>query len=255
MSVTSPPGRLLTISYSHYCDKARWALERAGIAYRESAHLPVFHAPAVRRAGGKRGTPTLVTDEGVLGDSSDILAWVDRQRPTVALFGKDAADRAEILRLEELFDEELGPHTRRWAYFQILPHRRLMLEFCGAQTDTPRLERALLPVFFPVARLIMRKAMRIDAAGAALSLARIDEVFAQVDALLADGRPFLVGDSLTAADITFAALAAPALLPEPAERLPGIERLTAPAAEQVRRWRARAAGAFAMKLVREHRRA
>ncbi len=75
--MTTP--RLVTISFSHYCDKARWALDHAGLAYREEAHLPGFHAPAVARAGGTRTTPVLVTDEGVLPDSKDILAWADRQ--------------------------------------------------------------------------------------------------------------------------------------------------------------------------------
>lgn len=31
------PSRLLTIPISHYCEKARWALEHAGIPYREDA--------------------------------------------------------------------------------------------------------------------------------------------------------------------------------------------------------------------------
>ena len=31
--------RLLTIPISHYCEKARWALERAGLAYREERHV------------------------------------------------------------------------------------------------------------------------------------------------------------------------------------------------------------------------
>ena len=30
---------LITIPISHYCEKARWALDRAGVAYRERAHL------------------------------------------------------------------------------------------------------------------------------------------------------------------------------------------------------------------------
>ena len=42
---------LLTIHFSHYCDKARWALERAGLPFREAAHLPIFS----RLAGLVRG--------------------------------------------------------------------------------------------------------------------------------------------------------------------------------------------------------
>ena len=43
--------RLLTIPISHFCEKARWALERAGLAYREERHVQgvnriVSRAPA-----------------------------------------------------------------------------------------------------------------------------------------------------------------------------------------------------------------
>ena len=35
--------RLITIGASHYCEKARWAVERAGLPFREEFHPPVFH--------------------------------------------------------------------------------------------------------------------------------------------------------------------------------------------------------------------
>ncbi len=249
-----PIPTLVTISFSHFCEKARWALDRASIEYRESAHLPLFHVPAVRRAGGKHGTPLLVTGEGVLRDSSDILAWIDRRRPELGLFGKTPEERAEVLRLEELFDVQLGPHTRRWAYFQLLADRRLLRQLFAAQTSAPRYQRSTMTVLLPLVRVAIRRSMKIDAAGAARSFAKIEQVFAQVGALLSDGRKFLVGDSLTAADLTFAALAAPAVFPDDSGgRLPRLEELPPAAAAQVRAWRAHPAGEHAERLVREHR--
>ncbi len=59
--------RLITIPVSHFCEKARWALEHAGIPYVEEGHLPFFSIRAVRRAGGRRSVPVLVTDEGTIG--------------------------------------------------------------------------------------------------------------------------------------------------------------------------------------------
>jgi glutathione S-transferase len=35
--------RLITIPISHYCEKARWALERAGLPYREERHVQGIH--------------------------------------------------------------------------------------------------------------------------------------------------------------------------------------------------------------------
>ncbi|MFT3770114.1 MAG: glutathione S-transferase [Minicystis sp.] len=245
---------LVTISFSHFCEKARWALDRTGIAYRESGHLPFFHALAVRRAGGKRTTPVLVTDEGVLEDSTDILVWADKRRPAANLFGKTRDDRREVERLESYFDEALGPHTRRWAYFQVLPDREVTLAMFGAQEGVPAHQRKALAVGFPVARAIMRRVMRIDAEGAARSRQKIDEVFDTVGQQLADGRRYLVGDTLTAADITFAALAVPVVLPEGhPSRLPRVESLRAEARGCIQRWREHPAGVFALRMMREHR--
>ena len=73
--------RLVTIPISHYCEKARWALERAGIPYREERHVQGIHRVAARRAGGGHTVPVLVTPEGALGESEDILRWVDGRTP------------------------------------------------------------------------------------------------------------------------------------------------------------------------------
>lgn len=73
--------RLVTIPISHYCEKARWALEWAGLPYAEEAHLQVFHYLPAWRAGGGRTVPILVHPGGVLTDSADILRWADGQAP------------------------------------------------------------------------------------------------------------------------------------------------------------------------------
>ena len=79
--------RLITIPISHYCEKARWALERADIPYREERHVQLIHRIAARRAGGGQTVPVLVTPEGTLGESEDILRWVDgRTEPERWLF-------------------------------------------------------------------------------------------------------------------------------------------------------------------------
>ena len=52
-----PKPRLITIGPSHYCEKARWALERAGIEYVEHAHAPILHYAATLVLRGQRTTP------------------------------------------------------------------------------------------------------------------------------------------------------------------------------------------------------
>ncbi|MEZ4340912.1 MAG: hypothetical protein R3B82_30175, partial [Sandaracinaceae bacterium] len=45
---------LVTIAFSHYCEKARWALDLRRVPYRERRYLPAMHLLATRRA--LRGT-------------------------------------------------------------------------------------------------------------------------------------------------------------------------------------------------------
>ncbi|MFO0550284.1 MAG: glutathione S-transferase family protein [Polyangiaceae bacterium] len=246
---------LVTISFSHFCDKARWALDLAQIEYREAAHLPAFHLVPVKRAGGRRTTPTLVTDERVLTDSSDILAWVDHTRPDLGLYGRSDDERREILELEDLFDEKLGPHARRWAYHHLLPDRAFAMAMFDAQTMTPAYERALMKVLFPVVRLAMQRSMGIDARSAERSRGEVDRVFDEIGERLASGRRYLVGDAFTAADLTFAALATAALLSDdPESRLPALADVPAQPAAGIAAWREHPAGVFARRIMREHRR-
>lgn len=250
-----PDATLITIRLSHYCEKARWALEHAKVSFREDAHAPGFHVRAVKRAGGRRTTPVLVTPSGVLSDSSDILAYADHEAPPERkLFPTDAQARREVLALEELYDEKLGPHARRYVYFHMLPESALALEMM--RSGVPTLERALLPVVFPLLRGVMRRSMKIDAAGARQSKAMVDEVIDGVNARLSDGRRYLVGDRFSAADLTFAALVAPLVAPTGyGVELPSRERLTPEIAEAMTAIRQTPAGRFALRMYDEHRRA
>ncbi|MDC3957200.1 glutathione S-transferase family protein [Polyangium jinanense] len=248
-----PSPLLVTITFSHYCEKARWTLDRAGITYRESGHLPAFHMLAVRRAGGHRSVPALITDEGAINDSTDIAKWADRRAPGAHLYGKNDVERREIEALEDHFDEHFGPHTRRFMYFHMLQDRDLVLRLSAMQ-NAPRLEKRLLPIVFPVVRPAMRRAMRITPEGAERSLRKVEAAFAEVGKKLEDGRRYLVGDTLTMADITFASLAAVVLAPpQYGAPLCSMDALPREPAAHMRAWQELPAGKFVARLFREDR--
>jgi glutathione S-transferase len=100
----------------------------------------------------------------------------------------------------------------------------------------------------------MRRAMRINPDSADRSLERVRTVFSTVAELLGDGRTFLVGESFSAADLTFAALAAPVLLPRNyGSPLPSLEQVPAEMLAQIEEFRTTPAGVFAMRIYRDHR--
>jgi glutathione S-transferase len=119
----------------------------------------------------------------------------------------------------------------------------------------PRHERALLPLVYGPLRKLMRSSMRIDAAGAQRSSARLMGVMDEVSKRLADGRRYLTGDRFGAADITFASLAAPVVCaPGYGVPLPRVEELPAGAAALIRQAQDTPAGAFCLRMYRDERR-
>ncbi|HEU0032261.1 MAG TPA: glutathione S-transferase family protein [Kofleriaceae bacterium] len=242
--------RLITIPFSHFCEKARWALELCGVPYEEDPHLPIFAYLATKRAGATRTVPVLVDGDTIVKDSTDIIAWADAHRPAT-LLPADGVDRSDALALEDDFDRHLGPATRRWAYFHMVDRKDLVRFLLR---DVPRWEAVGFRATRPLAVAFLKRGLKIDAAGAERSRTKIDETFHNVGSLLGDGRRYLLGDRFTVADLTFAALAAPVLFPpEYGVALPSPDELPGPARAQVETWRRSPPGQFALRLYAEHR--
>lgn len=254
MSAVREPCELITIPISHYCERARWALDRAGIAYRERAHLQMIHWAVVRRAGGNGTVPVLVCGDRVLADSADIVAAADAQAPANRrLYPDDPAAAADVRELERDFAERLGPDGRLWMYHSL--HRRRDLAVAYGCAGVPAWERRLLQAAYPVLIRGIDRFLKITPAAAAQSETEVRATFEAVAERLADGRPYLCGTSFTAADLTFAALAAAVLMPpEYGVPLPQPNELPTAMAGVVRELRAHPAGAHALAMYRDERR-
>lgn len=244
--------RLVTIPISHYCEKARWALQRAGLPYREEPHVQGLHRLYARRAGGSATVPVLVTPEGSIGESEQILDWVDaRVEEPRRLFGA-GEERERALALSRRLDERLGPHGRRLIYVRMFEQPDVMLRF--NDQGVPRWEDRFLRLTLPLAERFIARVLEIrpgvEHEDEAVVFAEFDWVAEQ----LSDGRPYLLGERFGAADLTFAALAAPVVLPPVyGVELPPLEALDRPTTELVQRGRAHPAGAFALRLYEERK--
>jgi glutathione S-transferase len=248
--------RLLTIPISHYCEKARWALDRTGIRYREERHVQGLHRIAVRRAGGGATVPVLVTGDGVLADSADILDWVEERTPAEArLFPDDPAERERVRALCSRLDERLGPSGRRLIYVHILREdRATMLDFNNR--GVPAWEDHAIRRAWPLAERFLGHALGIRPGVEVADEAEVWGEFDHVAGLLSNGRRYLSGDRFGAADLTFAALAASVLAPTSyGVPLPQPEVLSGDTASLIRRAREHPAGRFALQLFAEERHA
>jgi len=250
--------RLHTISYSHYVEKVRWCLDRAGIGYDEVPSIGILGVLLLGRTVPVLEWPAARTS---VGNSPEIL------RLLWGLHGSDPDGRAaflepteETLALERHLDRALGEQVRRWTYQRLFGNTDLTLQVWGAREPAiPGWQRGLLRPLRPLLELAVRRMLRIDAASAERALARTRAVFDEMDQRLADGRRYLTGDSLSFADITFASLGALAVLPEQygggrlATRFPDVTTLPEPWRSEVAGFRERPSGQFILRLYREQR--
>ena len=254
MARNGDPERILvTIPISHFCEKARWALDRAGVQYTEQRHIQILHALAARRAGGGTTAPVLRTADGVYDQSSAIMRYADeRLPPQRRLYPADPGECAAVEALEARFDAGLGPEGRRWLYHEVFKDAKRYAPW--NLTGVPGWERRLFPFVLTPAKLFIKRYLDVNDASVARAIVRVDEEFGFVGELLADGRRHLAADRFTAADLTFAALAAPCVvppvygtpLPQPGDMHPAMAAL-------VERWRAHPAGRYALRMFAEER--
>jgi len=243
--------RLLTIPLSHFCEKARWALDRSGVEYREEPHIPLLHRLHTGRVGC-RSVPVLVTQSRVLPDSHSIVQWAAEQSTEGPLYPAEGNLCARVLEIERYVDRELGPHARRWAYSYLLPEPSLLLP-CFARGVT-RVERLVAPLVIHVIPRLIRRAYRVSESSGRASLARVEAALTGIAGWLADGRRYLVGDAFTAADLTLASLAAPLVYaPQYGGSMPPFEALPAAMRADIERLRAGPVGEFILQLYARER--
>jgi glutathione S-transferase len=246
-----PEARLITIPFSHYCEKARWALDATLVRYREEPHAPVAHLYATRALGGKT-VPILVHGDVVLRDSTDIALHADSLAPPERrLVPAEPEARARVLAIEHELDETLGVDARLLVYWHALGDDGAARSFVKRmlRVRSPLARRVVAPLF----RALIFRHYRVSRGAAARAEARIRATFARLGEA-ASGRDYLVGDRFTLADLTFAALASPLLAPPEHPVMGRAGGKLAPAVAAFRaELSATPAGQIALRAYREHR--
>ena len=204
------------LKVSHYNEKARWALDYKGVPHVRRAVDAGQQAKVAR--GLTRGecetTPVLQFGDGgeAFGDSTRIIGWLEEQHPDPPLYPSDPEERRRALELEDFFDEELGEYVRRIVMHSMLPDPRFMLGAFAPDLQGMRLRVGVL--MFPLIRRRLVKDFAITPDTVEFAYGKLR---AAGERFVAEGgRPgsYLVGDRFSVADLTLAAIAAPAVAPE-----------------------------------------
>ena len=256
LDMTAEKPILWHIPVSHYSEKARWALAHKRVDHERRAPMPGAHMAIAGflTRGQSKTFPVLQVNGRSLGDSTAIIAELERTHPGAPLYPEDPEQRQRALDLEEYFDENLGPEVRLLVWHELRRDPERMADLSEQMIPGPLKK---LPNARGVGRTFsnaftqLRYRVSTDTAAEkarATVLASLDRLEAELEA--SDGN-YLVGDEFTVADLTAAALFYP--LVNPIEGPHMIGDFPPPLEDFIAPLRARPGYAYVERMFRKHR--
>jgi glutathione S-transferase len=274
--------KLVSIPLSHYCEKIRWALDISPLrkTYIEEAHAPVFHikpAISLTKKHNATSTPILVLSGSRASDpptiiqgSETILAHLAETFPAeLGLLYPPGEEGDRARALEQDLGNRLGPQSRKLVYWAMWQARQEGLSTANPFLDAhlPKAEAMLWNLGEGKILFKMMQVMDINAASVVTALDDCRQVFKEASAMLVgegegEGkgkqRKYLLGgERMTAADLTFAALAYPLIHPPAFASLgvsgPSASPWTTKLADVSAEFRATTAGQHVLRLYAEER--
>ncbi len=181
-----PTLELIELYPSPWSERVRWVLELKGLPYRRTPYVPLAGEEEHKRKTGITTAPVLIADGEVIGDSDRSIDWLEAHHPAPALVPADPRRRAQVRAWELFATEVLAPAARlvmigRYKAMSIQPLAdHFAAKYHWSEAEEGRVDR------------LLRTALPELAAAVAST-------------------PHLVGVDFTRADLTVAALLAPAL--------------------------------------------
>ena len=199
---------------SHYNEKVRWALDYKHVEHERHTPPPPSHmAVALWLTRGTSNTfPVLQLDGQAYGDSTEIIAALERRFPEPALYPSDPDERRRALEVEEFFDEQVAPPMRLLVWHEAIKDREAFGQYAIGVLPAP-MQRARARVAGQIGTTFLK--LRYDVGNpdaAARARSRIEAGFDRIEAELGDGE-YLVGDEFSVADLTAASIMYPFVLP------------------------------------------
>jgi glutathione S-transferase len=198
------------LDMSHFNEKVRWALDYKGIPHERRSVFPGLQELRARTLrGGTSTLPVIELDGKRIGDSTLIIAELERRWPEPALYPADPDERRRALELEDFFDESCAHELRRVLFDVLLREPALMAEATGADK---RRGGGTLKALAPIVGKAVRT--KYDVSPEPVTEGR-RKVVAAVDRIGEEVGPsgYLVGDEFSVADLTAAAILAPLAVP------------------------------------------
>jgi len=116
---------LYVFAISHFCEKARWALDVLEVDYELRHVAPGEHMEIAKKLGAPRSSvPYLSLGGRVIQGSADIISWAESVSSTEISLTPDAEVCEQI---EKRIDDIAGVHVRRFYYSEALVEHPSMI--------------------------------------------------------------------------------------------------------------------------------
>jgi len=169
---------LYIFTISHYCEKARWALEYLGFDVDIQTLAPGTHVKVAQELGLKRSSvPILKTSNAIVQGSDEIIDWAEEYNTS-----------EKNLETPELVKPIFMHNLSAW-------------------------EQVKLTIKWPVIRKLMTKRMDLGHDQGNESLDVVRQEMDWLESQISDKASYLVGDNFSRADIAAASLLAPLVAP------------------------------------------
>lgn len=243
--------RLITFGISHFCEKARWALDWHGITYEEIGWPPGWHLVLAKRCGARASTLPIVLDgKTVIQGSGAIIDWAESKSKNPKRSLAPDGNRTEAQEIERRADEVIGVHVRRLAYAETLPSCSHLVK-PALLLRTSVSHRLIGNFMWPITRRIMMRTFDIRAGAAIESRSTLEAELDWLDSKLTNGRPYLVGDRFSRVDLTVASLLA--AFAQPKEMAVYHEMSVDPLTADINRWSQRPVMRWVNSQYQRHR--
>ena len=196
---------LYIFAISHYCEKARWALDYLNIDHKVKVLAPGLHIRWAKKRGlPDSSLPILDTGSDYIQGSSDIIDWADSQTSSINRLTPHS-DAEKHLEIEKRLDDISGVHTRRMFYSEALVEHPATVRPIFID-GLPTGQRLQISATWPIISRAMVRMMNLGFEQGRESKNILEEELDWLDSLLTDGRRYLIGDSFSRADLTASSL-------------------------------------------------
>jgi len=196
---------------SHYCEKARWALDYKNIPYKTKNLLPGPHVKQIMSIAKRSEVPVLKYENDIIQHSDKIIDYLDNKFPDNSLTPADEKTRINALEWEAFVDKEVGVNLRTFFYHTLLEHPEILIPIFTYKG--PWYGKILMKFFFPTLRIKMIKLMRINDETAAQAKIKLKLAIDKINKHLSEHK-YLAGNEFSRADLAAASLLAPLVQPD-----------------------------------------